>query len=297
MSTENIPTEHITTDLSDGILTITLNRPEKMNAFTTLMGQEIGAALDRADADDAVRVVIFTGSGRAFCAGADISNGGSVSAGSGMERKGLPPGGIGQRLFESHKPLIAAINGAAVGVGVTMTLPMDIRLCSEEAKFGLVFTRRGLVPEAGSAWFLPRIIGLPKALEWIYTGRTVTAADALAAGLVNEVAPSGQLLERARAIAREIADNTAPVATVLTRQLLWRESAADHPRGALSVDSTLNLALSQGPDVKEGFAAFREKRLPQFPGLASTGLPAPWPWWQEPHAAADAGAAKKGNNA
>ena len=272
-------TEHITTALSEGILTITLNRPEKLNAFTTQMGQEIGAALDRADRDDEVRVVIFTGAGRGYCAGADISDGGSVSAGSGMERKGLPPGGIGQRLFESQKPLIAAIHGAAVGVGVTMTLPMDIRICAEGTKFGLVFTRRGLVPEAGSAWFLPRIVGLPKALEWVFAGRTVTAEEAKAAGLVSEVVAPEQLLARATAIAREIAQNTSPVATVLTRQLMWRASAADGPFDALKVDSALNLALSQGPDVKEGFAAFREKRLPNFPGRASTDLPGLYPWW------------------
>ena len=272
-------TEHISTALSHGILTITLNRPEKMNAYSTQMGAEIGAALDRADRDDEVRVIVFTGAGKGYCAGADISDGGSVGAGSGMERQGLPEGGIGARLFQSHKPIIAAINGAAMGVGVTMTLPMDIRICSDNAKFGFVFTRRGLVPEAGSAWFLPRIVGLPKSLEWIYAGRTVSASEARAAGLVSEVVAPGQLLERAHAIAREIADNTAPVATVLTRQLMWRASAADTPAAALRVDSTLNLALSKSPDVKEGFAAFREKRLPNFPGSASKDLPAPWPWW------------------
>jgi enoyl-CoA hydratase/carnithine racemase len=271
--------EHITTELSEGILTITLNRPDKMNAYTTQMGQEFGAALDRADRDDEVRVVIVTGAGRGFCAGADISDGGSVGAGSGMERKGLPAGGIGQRLYESHKPIIAAINGAAVGVGVTMTLPMDFRICTDNAKFGFVFTRRGLVPEAGSAWFLPRIVGLPKSLEWVYGGRTVSATEALAAGLVSEVIAPEALLERARAIAREIVENTAPVATVLTRQLMWRASAADHPESALRVDSTLNLALSKGGDVKEGFTAFREKRLPNFPGRASRDLPKPYPWW------------------
>jgi enoyl-CoA hydratase/carnithine racemase len=271
--------EHITTALSEGILTITLNRPDKLNAFTTQMGEELGAALDRADRDDEVRVVIFTGAGRGFCAGADISDGGAVGAGSGMERKGLPPGGIGQRLYESHKPIIAAIHGAAVGVGVTMTLPMDIRICADNAKFGFNFTRRGLVPEAGSAWFLPRIVGLPKALEWVYAGRTVSAQEAAAAGLVSEVVAPEALMERARAIAREIVENTAPVATVLTRQLMWRASAADDPASALRVDSTLNLALSKGDDVKEGFAAFREKRLPRFPGRASQDLPSPWPWW------------------
>ena len=271
--------KHIDSELSEGILTLTLNRPEKLNAFTGQMGQELGAALDRADADDAVRVIIVTGAGRGFCAGADISDGGSVGAGSGLERKGLPPGGIGQRLFESHKPMIAAINGVAVGVGVTMTLPMDIRIAADNAKFGFVFTRRGLVPEAGSSWFLPRIVGLPKALEWVYAARTVSAAEALAAGLVTEVVAPEALIARARAIAREIAENTAPVATVLTRQLMWRASAADHPQAALSVDSALNLALASSGDVKEGFAAFREKRLPNFPGSASKDLPSPFPWW------------------
>ena len=271
--------EHITTELSEGILTLTLNRPDKFNAFTTRMGQEIGAALDRADQDDEVRAVIFTGAGRGFCAGADISDGGSVGAGSGMERKGLPPGGIGQRLYESRKPLIAAIHGAAVGVGVTMTLPMDFRICAQGTKFGFVFTRRGLVPEAGSAWFLPRIVGLPKSLEWVYAGRTVGAEEAQAAGLVSEVVVPEQLMARARAIAREIAENTSPVATVLTRQLMWRASAADDPTSALKVDSALNLALSKAPDVKEGFAAFREKRLPNFPGKPSKDLPDLFPWW------------------
>ncbi len=271
--------KHIDSELSEGILTLTLNRPDKLNAFTGQMGQELGAALDRADADDAVRVIIVTGAGRGFCAGADISDGGSVGAGSGLERKGLPPGGIGQRLFESHKPMIAAINGVAVGVGVTMTLPMDIRIAADNAKFGFVFTRRGLVPEAGSSWFLPRIVGLPKALEWVYAARTVSAAEALAAGLVTEVVAPEALIARARAIAREIAENTAPVATVLTRQLMWRASAADHPQAALSVDSALNLALASSGDVKEGFAAFREKRLPNFPGSASKDLPSPFPWW------------------
>ena len=160
-----------------------------------------------------------------------------------------------------------------------MTLPMDIRIAADNAKFGFVFTRRGLVPEAGSSWFLPRIVGLPKALEWVYAARTVSAAEALAAGLVTEVVAPEALIARARAIAREIAENTAPVATVLTRQLMWRASAADHPQAALSVDSALNLALASSGDVKEGFAAFREKRLPNFPGSASKDLPSPFPWW------------------
>ena len=271
-------TSHIQTELADGILTITLNRPERLNAYTGQMGQEIGEALDRADVDDAVRVIIVTGAGRGFCAGADISDGGALGASSGMDRKGLP-GGIGQRFFESRKPIIGAINGAAVGVGVTMTLPMDFRIASEGAKFGFVFTARGLVPEAGSAWFLPRIVGLPKSIEWCTLARTVDAAEALAAGLVSEVVASDALLPRARAITRHIVENTAPVATVLTRALLWRSSASETPHEVLSVDSTLNLALAKGGDMKEGFAAFREKRLPSFPGRASTDLPSDYPWW------------------
>jgi enoyl-CoA hydratase/carnithine racemase len=266
----------LATELADGILTLTLNRPEKLNAYTGEMGLQLAAALKRADADDAVRVVIVTGAGRGFCAGADIS-GGSVGEQSGLDRGGLE-GGIGMAIHRSLKPLIAAVNGPAVGVGVTMTLPMDIRIASETARFGFVFTRRGLVPEAGSAWFLPRIVGLPRALEWVYAARTLSAAEALAGGLVSEVVAPDQLLPRARAIAREIADNTSPVATVIARQMMWRVSAAADPVAAFEIDAVLNRALAKSADVKEGFAALREKRPPQFPGKVSTDLPDEYPW-------------------
>jgi enoyl-CoA hydratase/carnithine racemase len=271
--------EHVITQLSDGILTVTLNRPDKLNAYTTEMGIGIKEALERANRDDDVRVVVFTGAGRGFCAGADISDGGSIGSGSGLERKGQPAGGFVQRLLESHKPLIAAINGVAIGVGVTMTLPMDFRICASNAKFGFVFTRRGLVPEAGSAWFLQRIVGLPKALEWVYTGRTISPQEALVAGLVSEVVEPQDVLPCAYALAREIADNTAPVATALTRQLMWRAAADSHPEATTRVDAELNLILSRGADVKEGFTALREKRLPRFPGRPSADLPGLWPWW------------------
>jgi enoyl-CoA hydratase/carnithine racemase len=271
-------TPHIRTDLSEGVLTITLDRPDKLNAFTGQMGLELGAAFDRADQDDAVRVIIVTGAGRAFCAGADISDGGQPGAASGLDRKGLE-GGIGRRIFESRKPIIGAINGPAIGVGATMTLPMDMRIAAHTARFGFLFTARGLVPEAGSAWFLPRIVGLPRALEWVYTARTVGAADAAAAGLVNEVVAPEALMDRARAIAHEIVRNTAPVATVLARALMWRSAAADHPDAALNLDAALNRVLAQGEDVREGFAAARERRAPQFPGKVSTDLPDLYPWW------------------
>jgi enoyl-CoA hydratase/carnithine racemase len=175
--------------------------------------------------------------------------------------------------------VIAAINGPAVGVGITMALPMDIRIAAEGARFGFVFTRRGLVPEAGSAWFLPRIVGLPQALRWIYAGAMVSAEEALKAGLISEIVPADRLLPRAIEIAREIADNTSPVATALSRQLLWRAAAADHPDAALNVDATLNRALAMSPEAKEGIAAFLEKRKPNFPGRPSRDLPKPYPWW------------------
>jgi enoyl-CoA hydratase/carnithine racemase len=270
------PLSPLAADLADGILTLTLNRPDKLNAYTGEMGLQLAAALKRADADDAVRVVIVTGAGRGFCAGADISAG-SVGAQSGLDRGGLE-GGIGMAIHRSLKPMIAAVNGPAIGVGVTMTLPMDIRLASENARFGFVFTRRGLVPEAGSAWFLPRIVGLPRALEWVYAGRTLNAAEALAGGLVSEVLPPDELLPRARAIAREIADNTSPVATVIARQMMWRVSAAPDPVAAFEIDAVLNRALAQSAVVREGFAALREKRPPQFPGKVSTDLPDAYPW-------------------
>jgi enoyl-CoA hydratase/carnithine racemase len=276
-------------DVEDGVLTVTLNRPDKLNAYTAVMGAELADAFRRADADDAVRVVIVTGAGRGFCAGADIS-GGANAFDSGAEgsvafaapgRPRQTGGGFIEAIFDCRKPSIAAINGAAVGVGLTLTLPMDIRLASEGAKLGFVFARRGLVPEAGSAWFLPRLVGLPQALRWCLTGAMIGPEEAFAAGLLAEVAAPGDLLDRARSIAREIADNTAPVSVALARQMLWRFAGADDPSALLKVDGVLSMQLGAGTDVKEGVAAFLEKRAPAFPGKVSSDMPPAYPWWQD----------------
>jgi len=271
--------------LADGVLTLTLNRPERLSAYTAQMGRELEAAFRRADEDDAVRAIVVTGAGRAFCAGADIS-GGADSFGDterlfGASNQGQRHGGgFIQAIFACRKPSIAAINGAAVGVGLTMTLPMDIRLASTDARFGLVFTRRGLVPEAGSAWFLPRIVGLPQALRWCYSGRVFDAAEGLRGGLVESLHAPDALLPAARAIAREIAEHSAPVAVALTRQMLWRFTAEPLPDALLDLDSTINRTLGAGPDVQEGVAAFLDKRAPSFPGRVSTDMPPPYPWWE-----------------
>jgi enoyl-CoA hydratase/carnithine racemase len=282
MSSDQPPT--VTATLADGVLILSLNRPDQLNAYTAAMGRELQAGFRRADEDDAVRAVVVTGAGRAFCAGADMSAGadsfgdaerlfGQADAGA---RHG---GGFIQAIFECRKPSIAAINGAAVGVGLTLTLPMDIRLASTEARFGLVFTRRGLVPEAGSAWFLPRIVGLPQALRWCCAGRVFDAAEALRGGLVESLHAPEALLPAALAIAREIADHSAPVAVALTRQLLWRFSAEPLPDDLLALDSALNRTLGAGPDVKEGVAAFLDKRAAKFPGRVSADMPPQYPWW------------------
>lgn len=270
---------------TDGpVLTVTLNRPDKLNAYTAVMGAELADAFNRADVDDAVRVVIVTGAGRGFCAGADISGGagafdakaeGSVAfAAPGQPRQ--TGGGFVEAIFNCRKPSIAAINGAAVGVGATLTLPMDIRIAAEGAKIGFIFARRGLVPEAGSAWFLPQLVGLPTALKWCLTGRLLSAAEAEAGGLLAEVTAPDQLLARARELAREIADNTAPVSIALARQMLWKFAGQDSPDGALAIDGHLSMVLGAGPDVKEGVAAFLEKRPPNFPGKVSSDMPEAW---------------------
>jgi enoyl-CoA hydratase/carnithine racemase len=283
-------TLQMTTTLDAGVLLLTLNRPDKLNAYTAQMGREITAAFQRADDDDAVRVVVVTGAGRAFCAGADISDGagsfgdtdklfGDAGKDAAAPRQG---GGFIEAIFNCRKPSIAAINGAAVGVGLTMTLPMDIRLGSTSSRYGCVFTRRGLVPEAGSAWFLPRIVGLPQSLRWCYSGRVFDAAEAARGGLIEEPLAPEALLPKALEIAREIADHTAPVAVAVTRQMLWRLSAEPTPWGALGVDAAINVHLGAGPDVREGVAAFLEKRQPQFPGRVSTDMPPQVPWWTAP---------------
>ena len=270
------------------VATITLHRPDKMNAFTNTMLKEIIAAFDLTDADDSVRAVIVTGSGKAFCAGADLSGGGEtfakggsdVSARSGVVRDG--GGLVTLRIFESKKPVIGAINGAAVGVGVPMTLPMDIRLASEHAKFGFVFAKRGIVPEAASSWFLPRIVGISQAAEWCYTGRILTAREALDGRLVRSVHAADDLLPAARAIAMEIASGTAPVSVALTRQMLWRMLGADHPMDAHRVDSRAINSRGASDDAREGVLSFLEKRPAEFPVKVSDGLPDVFPDWENP---------------
>ncbi|QUD88914.1 enoyl-CoA hydratase-related protein [Phenylobacterium montanum] len=267
---------------------ITLNRPEKLNAYTARMGAELAQAVNQASRDDAVRAVILTGAGRGFCAGADISAGadsfdttaggaGGKNFGAGGDR--APGGGFVQALFECEKPIIAAFNGPAVGVGVTLALPTDIKIASSSARFGFIFARRGLVPEAGSAWFLPQLVGLSQALRWCLTGRIFDAQEALAGGLVSEVVEPEALLPRAKAIALEIAENCAPVSLALTRQMLWRFGPATSPAELLKLDGGFAMTLGQGGDVREGVSAFLEKRPPQFPGRVSTDMPSAYPWW------------------
>ena len=286
-------TTDIATEVADGVLTITLDRPDKLNAFTGRMMHELIEAFDRADADDDVRVVIVTGAGRAFCAGADLSSGASTfdvaargdEVGVGTDPHGLQRDGGGRvslRIFSSTKPVIAAINGPAVGVGATMTLPMDIRLASESARFGFVFSRRGIVPEACSSWFLPRVVGISQAQEWVITGRVFDAEEALRGGLVRSVHPPDELLPAAHAIAREIVDSTAPVSVALARQMLWRMLGADHPMEAHKVDSRGIVSRGASDDVREGVTSFLEKRPAVFPMRVSDGMPDFYPWWDEP---------------
>lgn len=280
--------QDIAYDVSEGIATITLHRPDKMNAFTGRMMHEIISALDMTDADDNVKVVIFTGSGRAYCAGADLSLGGETFAKGGSDvqtKQGVPRDGgglVSLRIFESLKPVIGAINGAAVGVGVTMTLPMDIRLASDSAKFGFVFAKRGIVPEACSSYFLPRIVGIQKATEWVFTGRVFSAQEALDGGLVRSVHPADQLLSAARELAREIADNTAPVSVALSRRMLWRMLGASHPMEAHRADSRGIMERGRSADSKEGVVSFLEKRAAVYPDLVSDGLPDIFPGWEDP---------------
>ncbi|MEC9431839.1 MAG: enoyl-CoA hydratase-related protein [Pseudomonadota bacterium] len=272
--------------VEDGIMIVTLNRPDKLNAFTTRMGQDIGDAFREADADDAVRAVVVTGAGRGFCAGADVSAGTAAfdttkgdSAMFDTSDKAAPGGRFVEAIFNCRKPSIAAINGAAVGVGITLTLPMDLRIAADGAKIGFIFARRGLVPEAGSAWFLPRIVGLPQALRWSLSGRVFDAAEAKAGGLVAETAAPEALLPRALEIAHEMTDASAPVSVALTRAMLWRFAGEPTPEGALAVDRPISMERGAHPDVKEGVASFLEKRAPNFPGKVTTDMPSQYPWW------------------
>jgi enoyl-CoA hydratase/carnithine racemase len=277
--------EQIDWKLADRVATVTLKRPDKLNAFTRRMRDELIDAFGRADEDDEVRAVIVTGAGRAFCAGADLSAGASTFD---YEKQGVQEeeqrdggGRVTLKIFSLKKPVIAAINGPAVGIGVTMTLPMDIRIASSAARFGFVFARRGIVPEACSSWFLPRLVGMSRAAEWVYTGRVFDAQEALSGGLVSRVVPPEALLPAATALAREIADNTSAVSVALSRQMLWRLSAADHPMEAHKVDSRGIYSMGASADVKEGIAAFKEKRAPHFGMRPSTDMRAFYPWWEE----------------
>jgi len=274
--------EHIQYELDGSILTVTLNRPDKLNAYTATMGSELEDAFLRADADDDVRVIIVTGAGRGFCAGADISGGaaafdtkaGNTAMFAGVKPRASRGNGFVEAIYNCRKPSIAAINGAAVGVGITLALPMDIRIASSQAKFGFVFARRGLVPEAGSAWFLPRLVGLDQALRWCLSGRIFGAEEAKDGGLVSEVLVPDKLLARAREIAMEMVENTAPVSIALTRHMLWQYSSLPNPFEVMKIDGPLSVELGAGADVKEGVSAFLEKRAPAFPGKVSKNMPA-----------------------
>jgi len=270
------------------VLTITFNRPDKLNAFTFTMMNELIDAFDQADADDNIRVVIVTGAGRGFCAGADLAAGDSTfdyrdTSGKEARLEDARDGGglVALRIFESKKPVIAAVNGPAVGVGVTMTLPMDVRLASNQARFGFVFARRGLVPEAASSWFLPRVVGIGQAMEWVMTGRVFPAEEALAGRLVRSVHAPHELLPAARALALEIAENTSPTSVALSRQMLWRMLGADHPMEAHKVDSRIIWERGRTADAREGVMSFLEKRPADFPMKVSSDMGSFFPWWDE----------------
>ena len=271
-------------DVADGVATLTLNRPHRLNAVNTTVIQELVAAFDTADADDGVRAVIVTGAGRAFCAGADLGGGGRTfeprDGRSDTPDEHRDGGGlVTLRIFEMRKPVIAAINGPAVGFGITLTLAMDVRIASTAARIGFVFARRGVVPEACSTWFLPRLGGIAQAAEWAYTGRVFPAEEALAGGLVSRVVAPDALLPTARALALEIAQNTSAVSVALIRQMLWRMLGADHPREAHRIDSLGMWHTGRSADAHEGITSFLEKRPPRFAGRPSTDMPPFYPWW------------------
>ncbi len=274
--------------VEEGVGTLMLNRPDKLNALTRTMLDELIQALALADADDAVRVVIVTGAGRAFCAGADLSGGGGSfdrTAGTRGEAPGEHRDGGGRvtlQIYDMRKPVIAAINGPAVGFGITMTLPMDIRIASTSARMGFVFSRRGVVPEACSTWFLPRLVGMARAAEWVYTGRVFSAEEAMEGGLVSRVVAPDRLLPTAHELAQEIAQNTSAVSVALARQLMWKLLGADHPMEAHRLDSKCMDWTGRSADAYEGVSAFLAKRPPRFTQRASADMPPFYPWWVEP---------------
>ena len=295
--------ETIKYEVADRILTLTLNRPDKLNAFTAKMMFELIDAFDKADADDGVRAIVVTGAGRAFCAGADLSAGaatfdydkrsdapraehgspvradGSIDYGHPAVRDG--GGRLTLRIFECLKPVIAAVNGPAVGVGITMQLAMDMRLASEDARFGFVFARRGIVPEAASSFFLPKIVGISQSLEWCYSGRVFAAQEAKDGGLVRSLHKPDELLPAAYALAREIADNSSPVSVAITRQMMWRMAGADHPMEAHKIDSRAIYSRGRSGDAREGVTSFLEKRPANYPDRVSDAMPDFFPWWEE----------------
>jgi len=276
--------ETIIYDVEDGILTLTLNRPDKLNAFNGDMLNEMCDALDKADADDNVKAIIVTGAGRAFCAGAYLARGGDTfdhdaQGLGGMKRDG--GGLLTLRIFECMKPIIAACNGPAVGVGVTMQCAMDIRLASDNAKYGFVFAKRGIVPEACSSWFLPRIVGISTALEWAYSGRIFQASEALERRLVRSVHKPEDLLPAARDLAHEFAEETSSISIAMIRHMMWKMLGADHPMEAHQVDSRGVYFTGRSADAKEGVQSFLEKRPAEFPGKVTEDMPEFFPWWEE----------------
>ena len=273
--------EQVQYEITDQIMTITLDRPEKLNAFTDVMMEELIEAFNLADEDDQVRAVIMTGAGRGFCAGSDLSGGDPFDSAQQIEEHRDSGGLVTLRIYEMKKPVIAAINGPAVGIGITMTLPMDIRIASEKAKMGFVFARRGITMEACSSWFLPRIVGISRAAEWVMTGRVFTAQEALDGGLVSRVVPPEKLLPAARELAREIAENTSAVSVALSRQMMWRMLGADHPMEAHKIDSKCIYHMGKSPDSYEGVTSFLEKRPARFTMRPSRDMPDFYPWWEE----------------
>ncbi len=276
--------EYLRYTVSEQILTIELDRPDQLNTVHPAMREELIAAFAAGDADPDVRVIVVTGRGRAFCAGADISRGAATfdakTAGWDDVANFRDGGGrIALQIFDCTKPVIGAVNGVAAGLGATMLLPMDIIVAADTVRIGFVFARRGLVPEACSTWFLPKRVGVGRAAEWLFTGRMVPVAEAHEAGLVSRVVPPDELLTTAYALAREIVDNTAPVAVGMIRQMIWRFAGSDHPMDAHRIDSKMNHALGRSPDVAEGIQSFLEKRPPHFPGRLPADAPPVYPWW------------------